>query len=226
MKRLQPAIVIAAFAVVLSGLTLSATPAAAASAPTAPTVFGLRTGVDYAEFSFTDASTNEDGFTIQTQVPGGAWQNGAEIRDHTSGQPEATGRTYTHSFQHLSVPVEICFRVAVFNESGTNYSRRPVCTAPHAVDNFKVVSKTSTSVTLSWRDDSINERSTDLYSGYASDHELDPVAHWGIQAGEGTITTYTVNGLRPNIVYEFAVFAANNVGDAESYHVTARTPAG
>ena len=87
-----------------------------------------------------------------------------------------------------------------------------------------MLSKTSTSVTLSWRDRAHNERYTDLLMGYASTHELTPVAHWGPLPDVNTVTTHTVTGLRPNIAYEFGLKASNNVGASEAPRVVARTP--
>ncbi|MDX6533512.1 MAG: Fibronectin type domain, partial [Gaiellales bacterium] len=95
---------------------------------------------------------------------------------------------------------------------------------PREPDDFRVVSKTSRSVTLSWRDRAHNERYTDLSAGYASTHELTPVAHWGPLPDVNTVTTYTVTGLRPDIAYEFSIKASNNVGSREAEHVVARTP--
>jgi len=90
-----------------------------------------------------------------------------------------------------------------------------------------LISKTANSVTLSWRDRSFNERYTDLYAGYVSDHKLSlgVVAHWGALPERNTITAVTVTNLRPDIAYEFSAKAVNNVGSDESNpRLVVRTP--
>jgi hypothetical protein len=202
-----------------------AIPASAETAPTAPLITELVvTGRDAVHVEYQDRSTNETGFQIESRVPGGSWRVVSNTRDHSGGQPGATGKVYGENFTGLPQPVENCYRARAFNAAGGRYSTVR-CAAPKAPADFRYTAKTATSVTLTWRDAAWNERFTDLAVGYASDHELTIVRHWGPFPDVNTVTTYTVTGLRPNIAYEFSLTATNDVGSAAAPRVVARTPA-
>lgn len=210
---------------VMVAIALGSAPvAASAAAPAAPRVNDWGFGQNLLSVRFEDRSTNELGFRVETRVPGGSWRTAKTIVDRRGGQPQATGALLSARLETLATPLEYCFRVAAYNEDGTTYANRQGCTRPGTPADFKVLSKTSTSVTLSWRDRAHNERYIDLLVGYASTHELTPVAHWGTLPDVSTVTTYTVTGLRPNIAYEFGLEASNNVGTSEAPRVVARTP--
>ena len=229
MKEIRRSVLITSlFAIVFGALQIT-TPAAAASAPTAPHLDNIgwdpRGGL--VAMGFTDMSTNERGFRVQRRVPGTSWQSVRDIPNTGAGQPGSTGSTYTARFESQPLPLEQCYRIQAWNDDGSSYSRDH-CTGPGIPDQLTLISKTATSVTLSWRDRALNERYSDLYAGYASDHELSlgVVAHWRLLPDRHAISTVTVRNLRPNIVYEFSVKAFNNVGSAESNpRLTARTPA-
>ena len=115
--------IVVAAAATLVLAALAAPPAAAETVPVAPN--GLRiveVGLDYVQLSFVDRSTNEDGFDIERrQLPNGAFTAVGSIRDHRTGQPEATGWTYGPRPPWGSSGF-FCYRVKAFNEAGAGAS--------------------------------------------------------------------------------------------------------
>jgi len=113
----------AAAAAVAGLLTVAAPPAGAETVPTAPsTVRITEIGLDYVWVSFVDRATNEDGFDVQRRSPGGGFTDVGGIRDHRTGQPQATGWSYSRQVGWPSSGGYYCYRVRAWNEAGSGNS--------------------------------------------------------------------------------------------------------
>ena len=189
--------------------TVTVTTPAASQIPAAPTTLAS-TGVTTTSvsLSWTDGSSNENGFSIE-RLNGSTWSQIGWVADNVT--------TYTNT--GLNPSTSYSYRVLAFNASG-NSATTNVVTAytaaasqiPAAPTNLASTGVTTTSVTLSWTDASSNE------NGFSIERL---VAGAWTQIGwvADNLTTYTSSGLSPNTAYSFRVLAFNGSGNSPTTNV-------
>ncbi|HKR55784.1 MAG TPA: fibronectin type III domain-containing protein [Gemmatimonadales bacterium] len=172
--------------------------------PAAPTNLAA-TGVTTSSISvsWTDTSSNENGFSIERQI-NGTWTQVGWVADNVTA--------YTHT--GLAAGTSYSLRVLAFNGSGNSATTNAITTTttallqiPGAPTNLGVVTKTSTTVTLGWTDGSSNE------NGFSIERKVGTT--W-TQIGwvpDDTLT-FKCTGLSPGTTYKFRVLAFNGAGNS------------
>jgi hypothetical protein len=152
-----------------------------------------------------DASSNEDGFTIDASANGGAWTQIATLPANTTSYP----------VPGLFPATTYSFRVRAFNASGesgnTSLSRSLITTfIPVAPSNLKATAASTTQINLTWKDNSINEVGFKI--------ERDDGTGWKqIAVTPANVTRYSNTGLIPGKSYFYRVRAYNSTGENSGY---------
>lgn len=182
------------------------------NAPLGLTATAVRAGE--IELSWTDNSTNEDGFELQ-RAPGG----GGAFTSLATLIPNATAFTDTKLPDLTPYRYRIrAFRGSVGSEFSTEASATTLGRVPAAPTNLTAVALTPGSVRLAWQDNASNEVSFRI--------ERQANLLWVTQAEpSANVTTLDLTGLAPATTYTFRIFAVNGVGDSDpSNEVEVQTP--
>jgi hypothetical protein len=164
--------------------------------------------------SWTDNSNNEDGFKIERALGSGAFSQVATVATNTTSYT-STGLTANTAYR---------FRVRA-NNGTTNSSYSNVLSvttdaatiivnAPSALNS---PSKTSSSVSLNWTDNSNNE------DGFKIERALGSGAFSQIATVATNTTSYTNTGLTANTAYRFRVRANNGTTNSSYSNVLSVT---
>jgi hypothetical protein len=191
--------------------TVSATTSAPPSPPAAPTNLVLTYATSSTlTVSWTDGSDNENGFSIEKLVSG-SWTQ--------TGSVSANATTFTKS--GLPAGTWFDYRVVAFNGGGNSgpsnvlHAQTSPSGSPAAPTNLTVASVTSSSVALSWLDNSTNENGFNV--------EKLVGGTWTFVATVVTGSNYTVPNLSPNTTYSFRVYAFNGPGNSWYTNVATTT---
>ena len=194
---------------------VSVTTPAASQIPAAPTNLAVTgTTPTSVSLSWTDGSSNENGFSIE-RLNAGTWSQIGWVADNVT--------TYTND--GLGPNTAYSYRVLAFNAAGNSATTNAVTAytpavsqVPAAPTNLAVTGVTATSASLSWTDGSSNE------NGFSIERL---VAGAWTQIGwvADNVTTYTNGGLSPNTAYSYRVLAFNGFGNSPTTNVVNATTA-
>ena len=164
--------------------------------------------------SWTDNSDDETGFRVEWREVGAAnWTSGATTAaDETSATASSLARRTSYEF-----------RVLAFNLSGdsepSNVVRAATQGPPAAATNVAATATGSSSVSVSWTDNSSDE------TGFVVQYRTAGAGSWTASSTASANSTSTnVTGLSPSTAYEFRVVARNQHGDAPSSAATLTMP--
>ncbi len=172
--------------------------------PAAPTNL-TSTGVTTTSVSlaWTDASSNENGFSIERQISG-SWTQIGWVPDNMT--------TFTNT--GLNSGTAYSYRVLAFNGAGNSTTTNvvaattsPMITIPGAPCNLVATAVTKTSVTMCWTDGSSNE------NGFSIERKIGGT--WTqIAWVPDNVTTFTHTGLKSRTTYYYRVLAFNAAGNS------------
>lgn len=183
-----------------------------ADRPAAPSNLIAAGGSLRADISWSDNSTNESGFRIERKVSStGSWATLTTLGANTTSYRDSNLTAYTTYY----------YRVYAYNAAGNSaYSNEdpatalPDSAAPSVPTNLRVVSTTTTQVSIAW------SASTDDFGivGYY-------IYRNGIKVSSTSSTSYTNTGLSPITTYTYQVSAldSSNNESAKSSSVSATT---
>ena len=185
----------------------------AAAAPAAPSgLTATSASSSSIALSWTDGSTNEEGFTIERSTDGTTFSPaGGTAANVTSfsdtGLSPATGYTY---------------RVRAYNAAGTSgYSNAASATtlpaAPSAPSGLSASGSSSSAIALAWTDTAENE------TAFYVERSTDGVTFAQIAATAANANSYTDSGLSPATTYTYRVRAHNTGGDSAYSNAAAAT---
>lgn len=189
-----------------NGSISATTKSITATKPNAPSSMSVSTTSDSVNVSWSDNSTDEIGFNLY-RWNGSNWINIATLGTNVT--------SYTNT--GLSPNTTYYYAAEAYNAAGATWTtfgsgyisaitKAVAVTKPIAPSTMSV-STTSTSVNVSWSDNSTNELGFNLYKWSGSG--------WTNIATLGAnVTSYTNTGLTPNTTYYYAVEAYNNGGTA------------
>jgi hypothetical protein len=174
----------------------SATPVYAA--PNAPSATNAIPGYGTTRISWTDNSSNEDGFRVERSLDGGStWRTNQELSKNATG---------SHDYYAVSEQLT-CYRVIAHNSQGDSPASDTDCTtppaAPTALTGTGVDQQT---IALTWRDNSAVEDGYAL-SRYGRDGA--PTIVIDLPANS---TAYRDNGVSSNTTYWYSVSATKDGG--------------
>ena len=160
--------------------------------------------------SWTDNSTNEDGYKIERKVTGGAYI------------PLVTLSKNVTSFFDSSVTTNITYtyRVYAYNAIGSSasYSNEASATPsniatviPVAPSNLSTAVVSSSKISLSWTDNSTNE------SGFKIERKISSGVYSPLATTAANVTTYSDSSVTANTTYTYRVYSFNSAGASASY---------
>jgi hypothetical protein len=160
--------------------------------------------------SWTDNSSNEDGFKIER------WNGSSYVQINTVG---ANGATYADT--GLAPSTTYWYRVRAFNSAGdSGYSNESGATTsppPPPPPSNLAASASSYQISLSWTDNSSSEDGFKIERWNGSYAQISTVG--------ANVTTYADTGLASSTTYSYRVRAFSNAGDsAYSNEISATTP--
>ena len=171
--------------------------------PTAPSSMSVSTTSNSASVSWSDSSSNEDGFYLY-RYNGNSWQKiatlGANITSYMDSGLVAN-TTYYYSVQAYNSAGAVW---TTFSNGYISALTKTFITVPTAPSSMSV-STTSSSVSVSWSDNSSNEDGFYLYRYNGSSWQK--IATLGANN-----TSYTDSGLVANTTYYYSVQAYNSAG--------------
>ena len=182
--------------------------------PAAPTnLAGQAATSTSVSLNWTDASSNENGFSIE-RMSGSTWSQVSWVGANIT--------TYTDS--GLSTGVSYSYRVLAFNSAGNSAASNSITVSlaapgqiPAAPTGLAVVSTTSSSVNLKWTDGSSNENGFSIERlGGSTWSQVGWVAD--------NVTTYADVGLIAGTSYSYRVLAFNGYGNSAVTNVVTATP--
>ena len=170
--------------------------------PTAPSSLSATTVTSSSvKLIWSDNSSNETGFRL--------YRNGSSIASLGAG-------TTTYTDSSLSANTSYTYELRAYNSvgdsSGTSIMVTTEDTLPTAPTNLSATAQSSTSIKLTWSDNSSNETGFRIYR----DDNL-------IYIAGPNNENYTDTGLSPNHSYTYKVKATNSVGDSSAITATAST---
>lgn len=156
--------------------------------------------------TWTDKSSNEDGFRIQRSVDGGAaWTTAATVGPNISAFRD-NGR---------STEQPVCYRVVSFNEHGSSAPSNVDCTAPPAAPTNLTASATAEGgIHLTWSDNS------NVEDGYQVQRSIDGTTFSSLTNLPANTTSYSDAGATENTTYWYRVRARKEGGFSEFSNVT------
>ena len=180
--------------------------------PAAPTGLSAQVQSTSAELAWTDNAAHETGFKVEYRERGtSAWTLSSSPSSDTASAT-VTGLTTGTDYE---------FRVIATNANGDSTPSNVVSTAPAAPpaapSGVTVLPTGSTSVTVSWSDNSSDE------TGFDVEHRMGSNA-WITMVAAANATTAAVTGLMASASYEFRVSARNLHGSAPSSAVSLTMP--
>lgn len=181
-------------------------PSDLAAHPSSSTSIGL---------GWTTQSANHDGFRIERSLDGGStWLViGSQDRLATSSHdPDVPSET------------RACYRVFAVNDAGSSPPSNTACTtAPAAPTGLDSPAQTSTSIDLSWTDNSSSEDGFQIHELYEDcSYYYGCVQYWVAVATVGAnVTTFRHEGLSPGSVHTYLVLALKDGGNSSSSNAVA-----
>jgi len=151
--------------------------------------------------SWTDNADNEDGLLLYRSVNGGAWSVIATL--------PANSVAYTdYDIQEITV---YDYYLTAENAAGSSApgGSSSMTTSLRAPSELVVSTQSSSSIQLSWRDNSLAE------SGFAIQRRAEGGSYATIATTGSNETVYTDNGLAANTVYYYQVKALSGVSDSD-----------
>ena len=205
---------------------------AVAAPPAAPSdLMATIVGTHEVQLTWTDNANNESGFVLQGTVQGGTYADLGSLPPNTTAV-EVSG---------LDDDTVYDFRVRAYNAAGTSAFSNVVeittdLDIPEAPTDLTAAPASSTSVALTWEDQSDNETEfvvearspasgewTVVQSGVVSGAAGGATGGTPAAEGSGPVTT-VVGGLTTGVPYAFRVTARNDAGDSAPSNVAAATP--
>lgn len=168
------------------------------------------------DLSWSDQSTNEDGFSIERSTAGGAFavlaNVGANVTTYAnSGVTASTAYTYRVRATNTAGNSAYSNSASVTTPSGTNTASPP--------SNLVATANSTTQITLAWSDNSTTEQSFKIERSIAGGSFAQ------IATVPAETTTYINTGLTAPTSYNYRIRAAFTTGDsAYSNTATAVTP--
>lgn len=202
-----------------SNTATATTSAAAVAAPAAPS--GLAASVissSQINLTWTDNSNNETGFIVQRQTAGGAWTQVAAPGAGTTSYSN-TGLTASTAYSYRVLATNTGGTSAASNTaSGTTFAA--TVTAPAAPGSLVTSALSSTSVRLTWSDNSNNE------TGFQIERQTGSGSFVQLPGVGANVTTFTDSTGAANTQYTYRVRAINSgVASAYTNTSTVTTPA-
>lgn len=186
-------------------------------AATAPAVFPPRE----VNLSWRDNANNEAGFKVWRAVETEAGLQPFVLLVTLNTPAAGTGATVTYKDTTVEPKMTYHYKVVAFNAAGDSAFSNEVAIVtpgeiPQAPTNLRLVSRTRTSITMRWNDNSNNEQGFQIWRLNGT---------WKLIATVGpNVTTYTNTGLTPNTTYSYRVRAYNADGfSAYSNILTTKT---
>ncbi|HSM24609.1 MAG TPA: M12 family metallo-peptidase [Anaerolineaceae bacterium] len=182
--------------------------------PNAPTnLFVQQVKSNNISVTFTDNSTDEQGFKVERSLNGGSWSLFTTLPANTTSFVDAQSDLCSKNFS---------YRVYAYNQNGnsafSNIATTGVflCTEPAKITDLKVYTSTS-SITLDWTPDSYNtqykvEISSDLTKSMVFDAGLDV-----------TQIPFTISGLEKGATYILTITGTNDYGEISNGPIYATT---
>jgi hypothetical protein len=163
--------------------------------------------------TWTDNSSNETGFMVERSLDGTTFTQIATLGANTT----------SYNSTSLNAGTTYYFRVRATNGGGnsaySNIASATTLAGPLAAPSNLTGTATSTSVTLSWKDNSSNE------TGFKVERSTDGTNFTQIATVGANVTTYTNTGLSPATQYYFRVRAYKQTTDsAPSNTLSIKTP--
>ena len=208
---------------------VNATPAAAATAPGAPTGLGATPGNTQVTLSWSAPSSNGGAAITGYRVE---WKLSTASTWPTTSANRATSTTTSHTFTGLTNGTAYNFRVSATNSAGTGTATNAVnatpaaaATAPGAPTGLGATPG-NTQVTLSWSAPSSNGGAA--ITGYRVEWKLSTASTWPTTSANratSTTTSHTFTGLTNGTAYNFRVSATNSAGTGTATNAVNATPA-
>ena len=153
--------------------------------------------------TWADNSSNEMGFKIERKTYGGNYSQITTVNANTTSYTD-TG---------LFSGVKYYYRVQAYNTAGNSaYSNEVEATTaettPEAPSNLSVSAQSSTSIRITWADNSNNE------TGFKIERKTSSGNYSQITTVSANTTSYTNTGLSSNTLYYYRVRAYNSAGNS------------
>ena len=182
--------------------------------PAAPSgLTATATGTTSVDLAWTDNSTDETGFLVQYRASGAT--------NWTNHSPEPGPGVTSASVTGLTAGVDYEFRVLARNGAAlsepSNVARLGALGAPSAPSGLSATGADSTSVSLSWTDNSSDETAFDV------EYRTGGGAWTAAATAAPDWTSWTVRGLTPGTNHDFRVVARNASGSAASNVASRKT---
>jgi hypothetical protein len=177
------------------------------TAPNAPTTLAATSNGTAINLSWTDNSTNEDGFNIE-RAPDAGGVAGTYVQIAAVG-----ANVTTYSNTGLDANVRYWYRVVAYNGVGTSgYSNEVsgILSTPNAPSGLVASPGTGNTISLSWTDNSSDEQGFNIERAPDAGGVAGTYAQ--IASVGANVRTYTNTGLDANVRYWFRVVAFNVVG--------------
>ena len=164
---------------------------------------------DTLSVSFTDNSTNEQGFVLERSTDQATWKNIATLPVETG-----TGTVVQYFDAGLALDTEYYYRVCSYNTAGDSafVDSNGYATAPVAASNLRTTNTTTTEIDLAWQDNSHYETAYQIYRTNGTSDNFTLIASTGAVAGVGGTGTYQNKNLTPGTSYSYYVTATNAAG--------------
>ncbi len=197
-----------------SGSSAYSNTACTSGAPSAPTGLAVTSvSASGVTLGWTDTASNETGYVVEREVSGGSYaQLGGTLSANTTTYTDASAATDT----------TYCYRVKAVNSAGSSGYSNEACTltVPAAPSGLAASSVSTTSVTLSWTDNSTTATGyvVERQTGTGSFAQVGPTL-------PGNSTSFTDTTVAANTTYGYRVKAVNASGSsAYSATVQVTTP--
>jgi fibronectin type 3 domain-containing protein len=191
-----------AFSSVATGILLPAAPTSLSAATASGTEIDL---------TWTDTSTNEDGFAVYQSLDGVTFTQIATLLPGTT----------TYASTLLNSSTTYYYYVAAFNSAGSSPSGAASATTnllpPVPATGLSAAAVNATTNSLSWTDNSANESGFKIYQSTDGVNFL-----WHDTVG-ANITTYTDHALTSSTTYYYEVVAYNGAGSSPTTAIASAT---
>ena len=189
--------------------------AVTSSVPDAPSNLGaVATSTSSIQLSWSDTD-NETGFKLQRSQEGGSWTEIADLGSNTT--------SFTDNA--LNAGTSYSYRVLAYNSAGNSAwsntasatTDEEVMAVPLAPSNLAASADSTSSIQLSWSDNSTDE------DGFRLQRSLDGSSWTEITTLGSNITSFTDNGLNAGTTYYYRVQAYNGAGNSAWSKASATT---
>ena len=173
-------------------------------APAAPTgLAAAAASASQINLTWTDTSTNEDGFRVERSTDGGVtWTARATLGANATAFADTgltAGTTYTYRVRAYNVTGNSAY-------SNTAAATTPILTLPAAPTNLVGKALSKSQIRLTWQDNATNE------SGYRIERSRDGYTWAQVATVGANSTAYTDSGLARRTTYYYRVVAYNAAG--------------